>query len=121
MPNSSDETGGAPVEITSEQMTEWNAIIKVNKIHKADQVRVSQLAFATNVKTRIQKLPQENLTASHLRRFHLIKSEADEILSKANHLNKAFISILLDQNPEVLKNPVYLNDQEKFYEALSTL
>merc|ERR1712030_144530 len=86
-----------------------------------DQVRVSQLAFATNVKTRIQKLPQENLTVHHVRRFQQIKKEADEILGKANHLNKAFVAMLLEQKPEILKNPAYLNDQERYYEALSTL
>ena len=30
-------SGGAPAEITSEQMTEWKTILKPSKIHKADQ------------------------------------------------------------------------------------
>ena len=129
MPDSDDDTGassggtpsGKSSEITSEHRTEWKAILKHTKIHKVDQTRIAQLAFATNIKSRIQKLPRESLTTPHKRRFQMIKSEADEILSKANHLNKAFISALLDQNSEIVKNPVYLSDQENFYEALSTL
>ena len=129
MPDSNSDTGakspgtpsGKSPSITSEHRTEWKTILKQTKIHKADQTRVAQLAFATNIKNRIGKLPVENLTTSHLRRFQLLKSEADEILSKANHLNKAFISALLDQNSEIVKNPVYISDQENFYGALSTL
>ena len=118
---SGDKNNSFEEEITTEHRTEWKVILKHSKIHKADQTRIAQLAFATNIKNRIGKLPQENLTTSHLRRIQLIKSEADKILSKANHLNKTFISALLDQNSEIVKNPVYLSDQENFYEALSTL
>ena len=129
MSDSEPDTGatspGTPpkksIEITSEHRTEWKAILKHTKIHKVDQTRIAQLAFATNIKSRIQKLPRESLTTPHKRRFQVIKSEADEILSKANHLNKAFISTLLDQNSEILMNAVYLNDQERYYDALSSL
>ena len=73
MPSSDDDegttSGGTPSEITAEHRTDWQTILKVTKIHKADQSRISQLAFATNIKIRIQKLPQENLTAPHVRSF----------------------------------------------------
>ena len=129
MPDSDSDSGakslgtlsGKSTGITPEHRTEWKAILKHTKIHKADQTHIAQLAFETNIKNRIGKLSQENLTTSHLRRFQLLKSEADDILSKANHLNKTFISALLDQNSDIVKNPVYISDQENFYEALATL
>ena len=122
MSMSGDETNSLhATEITPEHRTEWKTILEHAKIHKADQARIAQLAFATNIINRIGKLPQENLTTSHFRRFEVLKSEADDILSKANHLNKTFITALLDQNSDIVDNPVYISDQENFYEALATL
>ena len=111
----------SPSEITEEHRTEWTKINKHAKIDKAHQARLAQLAFTTNIKKHIEKLPQENLTASHFRRFQLIKSESDDILSKANHLNKTYITALLDQDPHIIDNPIYTSDQGNFYEALATL
>ena len=47
----------SPLEITEEHRTEWTKINKHAKIDKAHQARLAQLAFATNAKNRIEKLP----------------------------------------------------------------
>ena len=61
MSTSGEETSSqSPLEITEEQRTEWKNILEHAKINKAHQARIAQLAFATNIKNRIGKLPQDN-------------------------------------------------------------
>merc|ERR1712030_209597 len=113
MPHSDDgETGGsgsggAPAEVTSEQITEWKTILKPSKIHKADQARIAQLSIITVLSERLGKLRRADLTITEDRKFLLIKQEADEALSKAKHLNNSFISALTDQDPDNIKHPVF--------------
>ena len=91
MPSSEDEgesgprSGGAPVEFTSQQITEWKAILKPGKIQKAEQARVSQLSLVTVLSEQLENLPKEHLTVTEDRKFQLIKQEADEVLTKAKH------------------------------------
>ena len=126
MANSDDDetgarSGGAPSEITSEQMTEWKTILKATKIHKADQARISQLAIITVLSERLGNLPRADLKITEDRKFQLIKQEADEVLSKAKQLNKTFISALTEQDPNNIKNPVFKADQNTYQDVLDSL
>ena len=114
MPDSDSDTGatspgtpsGKSTGITPEHRTEWKAILKATKINKAHQARLSQLAIITVLVKRLGKLPKTEIQISHSRRFHVIKTEADETFERANHLNKAFIATLTEQDEYIINNPV---------------
>ena len=107
-------------EITPELRTQWNNILKISKIHKAHQARLSQLAIITVLFKRLGKLPKTEIQISHSRRFHVIKTEADETFERANHLNKAFIATLTDQDEYIISNPIFTADQDNFQEVLDS-
>ena len=126
MPSSGDEgesgarSGGAPVEFTSQQITEWKAILKPNKIHKADQARVVQLACISVLIKRIERLPRTDITKKESRKFLTIEKEAEEALGKAKLLNKSFISAITEQDTENPNNPVFEADQVNFQDVLDS-
>ena len=114
-------SGDAPVEFTSQQLTEWKAILKSAKIHKVDQARGSQLSIIAVLSGRLGKLKRIDLTITEDRKFLLIKEEADEALTKAKHLNNSFISALTDQDPNNIKNPIFKADQKTYQDVLDSL
>ena len=73
MPSSDDESGarsggtpsGSSTEISSEHRTQWNKLNKHSKSIKAGQLRLSDLATATNLTEKIKELPQRDLKPAY--------------------------------------------------------
>ena len=127
MPSSGDEgessarSGGAPSEIPPEHRTQWNKLNKHNKSIKAGQLRLSDLATATNLSEKIKELPQHDLKPIHSRRFQLINNKVDEAVANADTHNSAYVSTLIEQDASILTNKLYIFDQKHFREAIAHL
>ena len=116
-----DKESKSSPAFTEENETEWKEFNKHPKTIKADQLRLSVLASATNIRKSLEKLPRVELKASHARRFHLIKTEVDDVIAKAKINNTKFVDSILEQDRSVLDNPLYEIDQERFRNSLDLL
>ena len=106
MPDSENETGVTSgdetnsqdgTEISQEHRTQWTKLNKHGKSIKAGQLRLSDLASATNLAEKIKELPQIDLKPIHSRRFQLINNKVDEVLAIADTHNSAYVSTLINK------------------------